>query len=144
MAAGSPYLMVTYAETNRILPEPYQRVLVAGVAVAALALPVFGNAYLIYLMNLMFLAVIGAVGLNLLTGYCGQVSLGSSKFPGHRRVRNAILRNGYGVPVLAGTAGSLPGRRCRRACRGAASLPLPRHLPGDHHSWPCTTPSSCR
>jgi O-antigen ligase len=38
VAAGSPYLRVTYAETNRILPEPYQRVLVAAIAVAALAL----------------------------------------------------------------------------------------------------------
>ena len=74
MAAGSPYLRVTYAETNRILPEPYQRVLVAAIAVAALALPAFGNAYVIYLLNLTLLAIIGSVGLNLLTGYCGQVS----------------------------------------------------------------------
>ena len=99
MAAGSPYLRVTYAETNRILPEPYQRVLVAGVAVAALALPVFGNAYLIYLLNLTFLAIIGAVGLNLLTGYCGQVSLGHASFLAIGAFVTAVLANRYGAPV---------------------------------------------
>jgi branched-chain amino acid transport system permease protein len=99
VAAGSPYLRVTYAETNRILPEPYQRVLVAGIAVAALALPAFSNAYLIYLLNLTFLAIIGAVGLNLLTGYCGQVSLGHASFPAIGAFVTAILSNRYGAPV---------------------------------------------
>jgi branched-chain amino acid transport system permease protein len=99
VAAGSPYLRVTYAETNRILPEPYQRVLVAGIAVAALALPVFGNSYVIYLMNLTFLAIIGAVGLNLLTGYCGQVSLGHASFLAIGAFVTAILSNRYGAPV---------------------------------------------
>jgi branched-chain amino acid transport system permease protein len=99
VAAGSPYLRVTYAETNRILPEPYQRVLVAGIAVAALALPAFSNAYLIYLLNLTFLAIIGAVGLNLLTGYCGQVSLGHASFLAIGAFVTAILSNRYGAPV---------------------------------------------
>jgi branched-chain amino acid transport system permease protein len=99
VAAGSPYLRLTYAETNRILPEPYQRVLVAGIAVAALALPAFGNAYLIYLLSLTFLAIIGAVGLNLLTGYCGQVSLGHASFLAIGAFVTAILSNRYGAPV---------------------------------------------
>jgi branched-chain amino acid transport system permease protein len=99
VAAGSPYLRVTYAETNRILPEPYQRVLVACIALAALALPAFGNAYLIYLLNLTFLAIIGAVGLNLLTGYCGQVSLGHASFLAIGAFVTAILSNRYGAPV---------------------------------------------
>ena len=99
MAAGSPYLRVTYAETNRILPEPYQRVLVAAIAVAALVLPMVGSAYVIYLLNLTFLAIIGAVGLNLLTGYCGQVSLGHASFLAIGAFVTAILSNRYGAPV---------------------------------------------
>jgi branched-chain amino acid transport system permease protein len=95
----SPYLRVTYAETNRLLPEPYQRVLVAAIAAAVLLLPVFGNAYLIYLLNLTFLAIIGAVGLNLLTGYCGQVSLGHASFLAIGAFTTAILANRYGVPA---------------------------------------------
>jgi len=99
VAAGSPYLRVTYAETNRILPEPYQRVLVVAIAVAVLVLPMVSNAYVIYLLNLTFLAVIGAVGLNLLTGYCGQVSLGHASFLAIGAFVTAILSNRYGAPV---------------------------------------------
>jgi branched-chain amino acid transport system permease protein len=97
--SGSPYLRVTYAETNRILPEPYQRVLVAAIAIVAAVLPAFGNAYVIYLLNLTFLAIIGSVGLNLLTGCCGQVSLGHASFLAIGAFVTAILANRYGAPV---------------------------------------------
>ena len=98
MAAGSPYLRVSYAETNRIFPEPYQRVVVTAALVALLAVPFFGSGYLLHLMNLTFLAVIGAVGLNLLTGYCGQVSLGHASFMAIGAFVTAILTNLYAAP----------------------------------------------
>ena len=51
-------------------------VLVAGLAV----LPVFGGAYVVYLVNLACLATIAGLGLNLLTGFTGQISLGHAAF----------------------------------------------------------------
>jgi branched-chain amino acid transport system permease protein len=80
MASGSPYLFVSYEQANRLVREPYQRVLIGLALVALLLIPFTGNTFFLHLMNLSLLAVIGAVGLNLLTGYCGQLSLGHAGF----------------------------------------------------------------
>lgn len=98
MAVRSPYLRVSYAETNKIFPETYQRVLVLAAMVVALLVPVFGSNYLVHLLNLTFLAIIGAVGLNLLTGYCGQVSLGHASFLAIGAFVTAIMTNIYDAP----------------------------------------------
>ncbi|TIM17748.1 MAG: branched-chain amino acid ABC transporter permease, partial [Mesorhizobium sp.] len=43
--------------------------------------PAYASGYLVEAILLPFLALsLAAVGLNLLTGYCGQLSLGSSAF----------------------------------------------------------------
>src|SRR5262245_15525548 len=56
------------------------------VAVAALAvyvlLPFRVSDYWLSVLNLAGIAAIGAAGLNLLTGYCGQLSLGHAAFLG--------------------------------------------------------------
>lgn len=43
-------------------------------------LPFYGNPYVIHVVNLAAIYVIAALGLNLLTGYCGQISIGHSAF----------------------------------------------------------------
>ena len=40
------------------------------------------NAYILYVANLIGFSIIGAVGLNILTGYTGQISLGHAAFMG--------------------------------------------------------------
>jgi branched-chain amino acid transport system permease protein len=52
--------------------------MVAGVAL--LALPNFVDNYVIYIGARLFVYVLVALGLNLLTGYAGQVSLGHAAF----------------------------------------------------------------
>lgn len=94
----SPYLRVSYAETNRILDEPYQRVLVALTVLALLVFPLFGSDYLLHLLNLSLLATIAAVGLNLLTGYCGQISLGHASFIAIGAFTTAVLAQRYHAP----------------------------------------------
>ncbi len=55
--------------------------LVLVLSVAFVAVPLWGNEYLIEAILLPFLALsLAGLGLNLLTGYAGQVSLGSSAF----------------------------------------------------------------
>ena len=76
----SPYLFVSYAETNRIFREPYQKYLAGFCIAVLLVMPAFSSDFMLHLINLAFLAMIGAIGLNLLTGYCGQVSLGHAGF----------------------------------------------------------------
>jgi branched-chain amino acid transport system permease protein len=48
---------------------------IAIVAAFALALPVIGTSYQVYLAELILINIVAAVGLNLLTGNCGQISL---------------------------------------------------------------------
>jgi branched-chain amino acid transport system permease protein len=109
MFAKSPYLRVSYAETNRVLDEPYQRVIVGIVLAALLGIPFAGGDYLLHLMNLTLLATIGAVGLNLLTGYCGQVSLGHAGFIAIGGFTTAILVQSHVPFWLAVPASCLAG-----------------------------------
>ena len=49
---------------------------------AVFVLPCFLNEYAIYLMNMVAAAIIGAVALDILCGFCGQLSLGHAAFIG--------------------------------------------------------------
>src|SRR5215475_7749795 len=100
MSTKSPYLRLSYAETNRVLPETYQRILIAIIAAAFICMPLGAGNYFLHLMNLSFLAVIGAVGLNLLTGYCGQVSLGHASFLAVGAFTTAILAQRFHMPFF--------------------------------------------
>jgi branched-chain amino acid transport system permease protein len=80
VAAGSPWLFVSYRQVTRLVKEPYQKVLIALVVAALVVVPLGASPFFLRLMSMSFLAVISAVGLNLLTGYCGQLSLGHAAF----------------------------------------------------------------
>ena len=60
--------------------QRYQGLLLVAVAVVLLALPNFVDNYMRYVMTRLFIYVLVALGLNLLTGYAGQVSLGHAAF----------------------------------------------------------------
>lgn len=51
-----------------------------GLLLAVALFNLFGGSYAIFLCNLMLLASIGAIGLNLLMGTAGQVSIGNAAF----------------------------------------------------------------
>jgi branched-chain amino acid transport system permease protein len=80
MARTGCNLRTSYLESNEVLRRPYQKVLVAVIFAVALLLPLASSNFFIHLMNLCFLAAIGALGLMILTGYCGQISLGHAAF----------------------------------------------------------------
>jgi branched-chain amino acid transport system permease protein len=73
----------------------------AALALALLALPLAVGNYTLSLAVMMLVAVVGAVGLNLLTGMTGLISLGQSAFIAVGAYANAILIADYGWPVLA-------------------------------------------
>jgi branched-chain amino acid transport system permease protein len=72
----------TYASDQAIFPIAQDRVLVALAAAAALVVPtVFANEYWLQAVLIPFLVyALAAIGLNLLTGYAGQLSLGTGGF----------------------------------------------------------------
>ena len=69
---------------------------VAGLAVLVL-LPAFGGAYLVSQLTLIFITAIAVLGLNLLSGVAGQLSLGHSAFLLIGGYTQAILMVDYGV-----------------------------------------------
>lgn len=79
-----------------------------------LVFPFVADAYLLYMANMIGFAVIGAVGLNLLTGFTGQISLGHSAFIGVGAYTSAILITRYGLSFwvslpIAGLVSALAG-----------------------------------
>lgn len=88
-----------------------------------LAFPFWADPYVIYMANLAGIAVIAAMGLNILTGFTGQISLGHSAFVALGAYTSAILATRTGWPfwlsiptggVVAAFFGILLGFPCLR------------------------------
>jgi len=104
----------TYIEDDAIFQSFFVKVFLALLFVFLLIFPFIANAYLLYMANMIGFAVIGAVGLNLLTGFTGQISLGHSAFIGVGAYTSAILITKLGFSFwlslpLAGLVSALAG-----------------------------------
>lgn len=83
MSNGKCGLFFTsYASEDQVLPSRFQKTCLGLFMVLLLAAPSFLDSYYVSVLNLINIAVIGAVSLNLLTGFCGQISLGHGAFIG--------------------------------------------------------------
>jgi branched-chain amino acid transport system permease protein len=106
-----------YAADQQILPIAQDRWFMAGViAFAYLIMPLVASDYFFRALIVPFLILtIAAIGLNLLVGYCGQISLGTAAFMavGAYTAYNIALRvpglNFVAVLVLAGFAAAAVG-----------------------------------
>jgi len=100
----------TYRADQQMLPVLQDRVfMLALVAFAFVVVPFFASNYLFLSMLIPFLILaLAAIGLNLLVGYCGQISIGHAAFMavGAYAAYNLVLRvpamNFLVVLVLAG------------------------------------------
>ena len=63
-------------------------------------IPLFLNDYALYVCNMIGIAVIGALGLNILTGFTGQISLGHGAFLGVGAYASAYLVMDLGFPFF--------------------------------------------
>ena len=107
----------SYAADMAVFPIRQDRWVVAGlVAIAYVGLPLMASDYLFRAILIPFLILaLAAIGLNLLVGYCGQISLGTGGFMavGAYAAYNLALRvpdlNLLVVFVLAGVAAMLVG-----------------------------------
>jgi branched-chain amino acid transport system permease protein len=74
-------LKTTYEADMALYPLPIARWTVAALGVLFfLVIPLTLHEYFLSVANLVWIAVIGAVGLNILVGYTGQVSIGHGAF----------------------------------------------------------------
>jgi branched-chain amino acid transport system permease protein len=89
-----------YYEDVRLIDSPAQAFWLLLLLAALGALPFFAGNYLLYTVNLMAIHVIVALGLNLLIGYTGQISLGHAGFFAIGAYATLALMTKLGLPFL--------------------------------------------
>ncbi len=72
--------------------------LLAVFLVILLTAPLYLKNYLLGIINLISITTVSATGLNILTGYCGQLSIGHAGFMAVGAYTSAILTSSLGVP----------------------------------------------
>ncbi|MBI5572052.1 MAG: branched-chain amino acid ABC transporter permease [Desulfomonile tiedjei] len=87
-----------YLDDEKIFQTLFVKFWLAVLLLFLICLPLVANEYVLYIANLIGFAVIGAVGLNLLTGCTGQISLGHAAFMGIGGYATAILTTRVGIP----------------------------------------------
>ncbi len=100
-------LKTTYEADMALYPLPVARWAVGAVVILFFGiLPLTLNDYLLSIANLVCVAIVGAVGLNILVGYTGQVSIGHGAFMSVGAYTAANLANRLDSPwpvnLLAG------------------------------------------
>jgi branched-chain amino acid transport system permease protein len=103
-------------------------VLAAAAAAAWLLAPLALSDFWLSVLNLAGIAAIGAAGLNLLTGYCGQVSLGHAFFLGAGAYTCAWLGGTLDLPAAVW----LPAAALVGAALGAAVGPFALRFEGNY------------
>jgi len=77
----SGLLKTSYQADMALYPLPIARWAVAAIAALAfLGVPLMLSDYYLSILNLVSVAIVGALGLNILVGYTGQVSIGHGAF----------------------------------------------------------------
>jgi branched-chain amino acid transport system permease protein len=89
----------TYAADMALFPLPIARWTIAAILVLfALILPATLGDYYLSIINLSLIAIVGALGLNILVGYTGQISVGHAAFMSVGAYTAANLAVKLGLP----------------------------------------------
>ncbi|RJR17275.1 MAG: branched-chain amino acid ABC transporter permease [Desulfobacteraceae bacterium] len=88
----------SYVKDEEIFQSLFVKCWLAAFLIFLLLFPLFANSYVLYFANMIGFAVIASVGLNLLTGFTGQISLGHAAFVGVGGYTCAILMTRLEMP----------------------------------------------
>ena len=92
---------VSYHEELTIFQTDFGRLwLLVGLVLLFGVIPFISSVYTLYVLNTMGIYAIAAIGLNLLIGYTGQISLGHGAFFGVGAYSAAILATQAGFPFV--------------------------------------------
>lgn len=92
----------TYQQDMSIIRRRWQWVVLALSILVTATIPLWGSAYLTTTFNRFAYTVIAIQGLNILTGYTGQISLGQAAFMLVGGYLSALLVSRAGIPMLLG------------------------------------------
>jgi branched-chain amino acid transport system permease protein len=104
----------TYEKDIKIFQTPTVKVCMGLLGVALLALPFLVKGEYLWISMQIAIAVIGAVGLNILTGITGQISLGQGAFLGVGAYTSAFITTKMGLSFWVG----VPAAGCVTALAG--------------------------
>jgi branched-chain amino acid transport system permease protein len=99
----------TYREDMAIFETRFARGLLAAFLVALAFAPAFASSFWMDVLNRVLIAVVAATGLNILTGFTGQISLGNAAFLAVGAYSTAFLAGRMSLPfyVVIPAAGVL-------------------------------------
>lgn len=112
--AESGTYKTTYKNDMKLFRTKGKMLRMAIIILLVLLLPMFASNYYVGLLTLAAIASIGAIGLNILTGFTGQISIGTGAFLGVGGYTAAILTSTVGLNFwfalpLAGVATAVVG-----------------------------------
>lgn len=101
----------TYGEDMAIVRTKTHWVLLIGFLALLFTTPLYFGNYWLGVFNLIGITLIAAIGLNIMVGYCGQLSIGHAGFIAVGAYTAAILTNRLELPFIVGiiSAGLLAG-----------------------------------
>jgi len=88
----------TYRDDMAIFESPWPRVLLAAFLVLLAAAPLVASSFWMDVLNRILIAIVAAMGLNILTGFTGQISLGNAAFLAVGAYATAFLAGRLGLP----------------------------------------------
>ena len=84
-------LKTTYRADEQIFDNSYKKLFIWSALAFAVAMPLFANDYVVLVASLVGIMLIAVVGVNVLTGYTGLISLGHAGF---------VAIGAYGVTIF--------------------------------------------
>ncbi|NUZ08787.1 branched-chain amino acid ABC transporter permease [Schlegelella sp. ID0723] len=87
-----------YEQDSAIVRTRAQWLALAAFAAALIAFPWFASPRLVAVANLMFITAIVVVGLQITTGYAGQINLGQAAFMGVGAYGTSVMEVKFGLP----------------------------------------------
>lgn len=115
-APKSPYLKTSYMKdmSIRAFDTPYRKKWAIVWLVILIIFPFVASDYMVYIANMIAIAAMGALTLNLLCGNAGLLSLAHAAFLGSGAFTTAIMAQKFGMPIwvvvpTAGLVGAILG-----------------------------------
>ncbi len=90
----------TYENDLALLPTPLATARMWAIFAALYAVPLFAGSHMLTVLTQIGIFFVGAVGLNILTGFTGQISIGHAAFFGIGAYASAYVSNHWHIPVL--------------------------------------------
>jgi len=86
-----------YEQAFAILRTKTHWAMMVGLFIVLVILPLFLSSHLLTVINIMLIVMIGVQGINIVTGYCGQINFGQAAFMAVGAYSSALLMNHFGL-----------------------------------------------